>query len=39
MNTPLALLLSKRPDDTVPNAQTYYAGNRDEALQLLLNPG
>ena len=38
-NLALALLLSQRPDDTVPNAQTYYAGNRDEALQLLLNPG
>ena len=38
-NLALALLLSQRPDDTVPNAQTYYAGNRDEALQLLLHPG
>lgn len=38
-NLALALLLSQRPDDTVPNAQTYYVGNRDEALQLLLNPG
>ena len=38
-NLALTLLLSQRPDDTVPNAQTYYAGNRDEALQLLLNPG
>ena len=38
-NLALKLLLSQRPDDTVPNAQTYYAGNRDEALQLLLTPG
>jgi len=34
----LALLLSQRPGETVPTAQTYYAGNRDEALQLLLTP-
>ena len=38
-NLALALLLSQRPQDTVPEAQTYYAGNRDEALQLLLTPG
>jgi len=37
-NLALALLLSQRPQDTVPDAQTYYAGNRDEALQLLLTP-
>ena len=38
-NLALALLLSQRPQDTVPDAQTYYAGNRDEALQVLLHPG
>ena len=38
-NLALALLLSQRPQDTVPEAQTYYVGNRDEALQLLLTPG
>ena len=37
-NLALALLLSNRPFETVPEAQTYYAGNRDEALQLLLAP-
>ena len=37
-NLALALLLSHRPGETVPNAQTYYVGNRDEALQLLLTP-
>ena len=35
-NLALALLLSQRPFETVPEAQIYYAGNRDEALQLLL---
>ena len=34
----LALLLSQRPFETVPEAQTYYAGVRDEAPQLLLAP-
>ncbi|MCY4188149.1 MAG: transposase [Bryobacterales bacterium] len=37
-NLALALLRSQRPQDTLPHAQTYYAGNRDEALQLLLHP-
>ena len=37
-NLALALRLSNRPFETVPEAQTYYAGNRDEALQLLLAP-
>ncbi len=37
-NLALALLLSQRPFETVPEAQIYYAGNRDEALQLLLDP-
>ena len=37
-NLALALLLSQRPFETVPEAQIYYAGNRDEALQLLLAP-
>ncbi|MCY4188764.1 MAG: hypothetical protein OXD30_09800 [Bryobacterales bacterium] len=35
-NLALALLLSQRPQDTLPHAQVYYAGNHDEALQLLL---
>ena len=38
-NLALALLLPQRQFATVPEAQTYYAGNRDEALQLLLAPG
>ncbi len=37
-NLALALLRSQRPQDTLPHAQIYYAGNRDEALQLLLRP-
>ena len=38
-NLALALLLPQRQFATVPEAQTYYAGNRNEALQLLLAPG
>ena len=38
-NLALTLLLSQRPGETVPNARTYYVGNRDEELQLLLAPG
>ena len=38
-NLTLALLLPKRQFLTVPEAQTYYAGNREEALQLLLDTG
>ena len=37
-NLALAPLLSQRPFETVSDAQTYYAGNRDEALQLPLAP-
>ena len=37
-NLALALLLSQRPQDTVPHAQTYYVGNRDEAVDLILTP-
>ena len=33
----LALLLSQPQFETVPEAQIYYAGNRDKALQLLLS--
>ena len=35
-NLALALLLSQRQFETVPEAQIYSAGNRDKALQLLL---
>ena len=38
-NLTLALLLPKRQFATVPEAQTYYSGNREEALQLLLDSG
>ena len=37
-NLALALLLAQRQFQTVPEAQIYYAGNREEALQLLLRP-
>ena len=37
-NLALALLLSQRPQNTLPHAQVYYAGNHDETLQPLLRP-
>ena len=38
-NLMLALLLPKRQLSMVPEAQTDYAGNREEALQLPLDSG
>ena len=38
-NLALALLLSQRQFETVPEAQTHFMGNREEAIRLLLRSG
>ena len=38
-NLALALLLSQRQFETVPEAQTHFMANREEAIRLLLQSG